>query len=102
MGTTSDLTYLGTFRYEAAFGVRSLEDGQAEEPIKKDAVHWIASCTKLMTSIAVMQCIEKGLLNLDDDISKVLHEFQDIDLLTGFDSEGNPQFKKPTRKITLR
>lgn len=55
-----------------------------------------------MTSIAVMQCVEKGLLNLDADVSNVLHEFEDIEILTGFDGNGNPILVKSKTKVTLR
>jgi len=55
-----------------------------------------------MTSIAVMQCVEKGLLNLDDDVSHILHEFKDIEILTGFDGDGNPRLVKAKKKVTLR
>lgn len=60
------------------------------------------SCTKLMTAIAVMQCVEKGKLSLDEDVSTILHELRDMDILTGFDQEGQPKYRKATRKITLR
>ncbi len=55
-----------------------------------------------MTSIAVMQCVEKGLLDLDADVSNVLHEFKDIEILTGFDEDGNPILVKAKTKVTLR
>lgn len=55
-----------------------------------------------MTSIAVMQCVEKGLLALDDDVSNVLHEFKGIDILTGFDEGGEPILVKAKKKVTLR
>lgn len=60
------------------------------------------SGTKLMTSLAVMQCVEKGVLGLDDDVSNVLHEFKDIEILTGFDGDGNPILVKAKTKVTLR
>lgn len=62
---------------------------------------WIASCTKLLTAISVLQCVEKGLLNLDADLSDVLTEFKEIQILTGFENE-KPVYKKPETKITLR
>jgi len=55
-----------------------------------------------MTSIAVMQCIEKGLLDLDADVSNVLHEFKDFEILTGFDGDENPILVKAKTKVTLR
>ena len=93
---------LGSFKYAASFGVRSLSDSQPAEPLREDAVLRIASCTKLITAVAVMQCVENGKLNLDEDVSKMLHELKDIDILTGFSQEGAPQFKKANQKITLR
>jgi len=64
---------------------------------------WFASCTKLLTTVAAMQCVEKGLLNLDDDITEILPEFKDREILTGFDEETQkPILVKRRKKITLR
>ena len=46
-----------------------------------------------MTSIAVLQCVEKGLFALDDDVSGILHEFRDAQIITGFDESGQPTFR---------
>ncbi|KAG7004437.1 hypothetical protein G7Y79_00025g057230 [Physcia stellaris] len=89
----------GTFTYAAAFGHQSL---QTNEPIRADAVLWMASCTKLMTSIAVLQCVEKGLLALDDDVSETLHELRDARIITGFEEAGQPVFRRAERRITVR
>ena len=64
---------------------------------------WIASCTKLLTTICALQAVEQGKLVLDDDISTILPEWKDPDILTGWD-EGSeqPKFRKATKKITLR
>jgi len=64
---------------------------------------WIASCTKLMTCIAAMQCVERGLLHLDADVTDILPELKDLNLLTGFHPEtGKPLLQKPTKTMTLR
>lgn len=56
-----------------------------------------------MTAISVLQCVEKGLLNLDDDISTVLPEFKDPEILLGFeDGTGKPILERTKRQITLR
>lgn len=56
-----------------------------------------------MTAVAVMQCVEKGLLDLDTDVSGILHEFKSPDILTGFeDGTGRPILVKAKNKITLR
>ena len=48
--------------YEGAFGERSLGSGVAMTP---DTVGLIASMTKAITSVAAVQCVERGLLHLD-------------------------------------
>jgi CubicO group peptidase (beta-lactamase class C family) len=94
------LTSTGKFRYEKAFGTRSLKD---PSPLKIDATMWLASCTKFMTTIAAMQCVEKGLLSLDGDVTDVLPELKGREILMGFE-EGSqkPILVENTKKITLR
>jgi len=48
---------------EHASGTRGIN---SNEPMDLDTTFWIASCTKLVTSIACMQLVEKGVLSLDD------------------------------------
>ncbi|KFY27340.1 hypothetical protein V493_03548 [Pseudogymnoascus sp. VKM F-4281 (FW-2241)] len=92
----SDAT--GKFKYEKAFGMKS-----PGEKMDVDATFIMASCTKLMTSIAALQCVERGQIKLDDDVSKVLTELKDIQILTGFKKgTKEPMFKLAKNKITLR
>ena len=55
-----------------------------------------------MTAVSAMQCIERGLLSLDQDVTDILHELKDIEILTGFDEAGKPILKKSTKTMTLR
>ncbi|KAK2809260.1 hypothetical protein FQN50_003901 [Emmonsiellopsis sp. PD_5] len=90
--------------YEHASGTQSLDPTSplASKPIAADTTMWIASCTKLLTAISILQCVEKGLLDLDADLSdSILPEFKEIKILTGFEGE-TPVYKKAERKITLR
>ena len=83
------------------FGRVSIEEGAAD--MKEDTLMWSASCTKLMTTVAAMQCVEKGLFTLDDDISRILPDWKSPDILTGLDEKtGAPLLRKSTRTITLR
>ena len=54
--------------------------------------------------MAAMQCVERGLVNLDDDITTHLPEWKDAVMLTGFDKEkdGKPVLEIAMNKITLR
>ena len=90
--------YAEKFKYEKAFGLKS-----PSEKIGVDSTFIMASCTKFMTSISALQCVERGQIGLDDDVSTVLTELKDIQILTGF-KEGTeePTFKKAENKITVR
>jgi CubicO group peptidase (beta-lactamase class C family) len=77
-------------------------DPNATKPLDLNGVFWIASMTKLMTTISAMQCVERGLIDLDDDVSDVLHELKGAEVLEGFDNEGKPKLRKAKNKITLR
>lgn len=56
-----------------------------------------------MTSVAVLQCVEKGLINLDDDIGGILPEYAEPDVVLGFDDKsGQPQMGKAKNKVTMR
>jgi CubicO group peptidase (beta-lactamase class C family) len=85
--------------YEGAFGERLLGSGDA---MTLDTVGWIASMTKAITSVAAVQCVERGLLDLDAPAARVLPELGKIGVLTGFDAEGMPETRPPKRPITLR
>jgi CubicO group peptidase (beta-lactamase class C family) len=64
---------------------------------------FMASMTKLMTSVAVMQVVERGLVGLDDDLGAVIPELGDRMVLVGFDTASKTaRFEKPSEKITLR
>lgn len=87
---------LGSFRYSQAFGE------EVDDITETDAVHLIASATKLVTTVAVMQCVEKGLLDLDADVSKILPEWENPQILTGFDENDVPFLRPSEKAITLR
>lgn len=63
----------------------------------------VASCTKLMTSIAAMQCVERGLVTLDTDVAEILPELAAQGILTSFDEgTGEPIIEKRQNTIKLR
>ena len=63
---------------------------------------WIASFTKLMTTVAVLQCVEEGKLSLDTDVTSILHEFKEAKILTGFDESEEPILKEKGGPITVQ
>ena len=86
--------------HSKAYGLRSPKD--ANSPLREDDILFTASCTKLLTSIAAMQCVERGLIRLEDDVTTLLPELGKLPVLTGFDDEGKPILTKRTNPITLR
>jgi CubicO group peptidase (beta-lactamase class C family) len=82
-----------------AAGVKSLE---ADAPMPVDAVFWIASMTKAVTTVAALQLVENGRLSLDAPIGAVLPGLADPDVLTGFAEDGKPILRKASTAITLR
>jgi CubicO group peptidase (beta-lactamase class C family) len=85
--------------YEGAFGERVLGGGQA---MTTDTVVWIASMTKAITSVAAVQLVERGKLDLDAPASSVVPAIAEIQVLAGFDAAGKPKLREPKRPITLR
>jgi CubicO group peptidase (beta-lactamase class C family) len=68
-----------------------------------DAMMAIASCTKLITTIAALQRVERGHVGLDDDLAGLLPELAELEILAGMDpTTGKPILKKRETKITLR
>lgn len=66
-------------------------------PIKTNSIFRIASMTKLVTSVAVMQLVEKDSIGLDEDLAYILPEMASIPILK--DEKGLIEGKDP---ITLR
>ena len=60
------------------------------------------SATKLVTAVAVMHCVERGLIGLDDDVGQVVKELGDLKVLRGYDDQGKPELVDPKERITLR
>ena len=85
--------------YTAAFGKR---DSGATGPLAADAIFFIASMTKAVTTAAAMQLVERGKLTLDEPASKHLPELSHLQVLHGFDAAGKPVLKPAAKAVTLR
>jgi methyl acetate hydrolase len=58
--------------------------------------------TKAVTSVAAMQLVEQGKLDLDQPIGNVLPELSAPQVLDGFDESGAPKLRPAKRPITLK
>src|SRR6185312_3640165 len=68
--------------YRSAFGVADVSTGP---PLTTDALFRIASMTKAITSVALVQLIEQGRLGLDDPAEKYLPELVGLKVIESFD-----------------
>src|SRR6266404_973535 len=85
--------------YEGAFGLRDSAQGPA---MTLDTIFRLASMTKAVTSVAAMQLVEQGKLQLDQPVGNVLPELAAPQVLEGFDDSGAPRLRPAKRPITLR
>jgi CubicO group peptidase (beta-lactamase class C family) len=84
--------------YEGAFGRLSVD---GDPPVRPDTMIWIASMTKAITSVAAMQLIEQGGLELEQPVADILPAFGALQVLEGFDGD-TPRLRAPARPATIR
>lgn len=71
------------------------------QPLGANALYRIASMTKPITAIAVMQQVDAGKLQVDDPVAKYLPEYQGQLLITQREG-GKVTLEPPARPITIR
>lgn len=89
----------GQIAYEKAFGWKDVESATE---MNTNQLFRIASMTKLITSVAIMQLYEKDQLSLNDPVEKFIPEFSDPVVITSFDEEtGEYETRPATGSITI-
>lgn len=99
------LVYL-TFRndgqpiFQHCSGTRGMS---SQDLMSTDTIFYLASFTKVATSVSCMQLVERGLLHLDDadEVERVCPELRDVKVLTRTVNGGFELVEKK-RRITLR
>ena len=85
--------------YEGAAGKRRLD--QAAD-MTTDSVFAIFSTTKAITGTAVLQLVEEGKLDLDAPAKTYAPDLGKLQVIEGFDDNGEPRLRAPKRDITTR
>ena len=76
---------------------------EPKTPMQTDTVVRIASMTKLVTSIAVMQLVDQGLVDLEAPLREYVPGFNQPEVLLQFNATTNAFFTRPAaRDATLR
>ena len=84
--------------YQGSAGPR--EAGQSD-PVTVDTLFRIMSMTKMPCTVAALQQVEQGNLDLDASVADYCPEFAEIQVITGFDGE-NPTLRPPARQATVK
>ncbi|MBL7888292.1 MAG: serine hydrolase [Bacteroidia bacterium] len=71
-GATVLVSRSGQVIYKKAFGMANLE---SNTPMQVDNVFWIASIGKEFTAVVILQLVEQGKLNLQDEITKYIPDY---------------------------
>ena len=58
-------------------------DHEKKQPMQGNETYCLYSCSKVFTTCAAMQLIEKGLLHLDDPVSDYLPEYANLTVADG-------------------
>jgi methyl acetate hydrolase len=86
--------------YQGAFGVADVATGR---PLTPDALFRIASMTKPVTTVALMQLVEQGRLGLDDPAEQYLPELAGLQVVESFDAAtGAYRLRPPARLPTVK
>lgn len=85
--------------YRAAFGKR---DEAAGIEMTSDTIFRIASMTKAVTSVAVMQLVEEGKVDLDEPAATYLPALEGREVLEDLDEAGAPILRPARSPVTVR
>ena len=85
--------------WEGASGERALGSGVA---MTTDSVGAIFSMTKAVTGVAAMQLVEQGKIDLDAPAGEICPWLHEVQVLEGFDADGEPVLRAPRSVVTLR
>jgi len=92
--TFGKLTELqGNILYSKSFGKTSLKACKDQEPFNGSTICAVASLSKLMTTVAVLQAVEQGKLDLDSDVRSTFPLVGQYGIMTGFDDEERWDFR---------
>jgi CubicO group peptidase (beta-lactamase class C family) len=84
--------------YEGAAGFRDIE---SNTEMTVDTITQIASMTKAITSVAVMQLVEQGKVKLGSPVGDYLPQMKEAEVLEGFDADNNPILRPAKTAVTV-
>ncbi|MEC8579547.1 MAG: serine hydrolase domain-containing protein [Pseudomonadota bacterium] len=84
--------------YAGASGERRI----GGDPMTEDTVFAIFSTTKAIAGTTALQCVEDGLLDLDAPAKEYAPAIGNLQVIDGFDDNGQPRLRAPKSDVTTR
>ncbi|OJJ47255.1 hypothetical protein ASPZODRAFT_132230 [Penicilliopsis zonata CBS 506.65] len=90
------------FNYQS--GPLDVLSRETSSPVDENTIIWLSSATRFIVSLAYLQLVDRGLIELDTPMRKFSPELEEVSkrVLRGFDNDGQPIFEPSTGNITLR
>tara|TARA_B110000014_G_scaffold264482_1_gene266709 strand:- start:12558 stop:13715 length:1158 start_codon:yes stop_codon:yes gene_type:complete len=85
--------------YKNQFGYSNYSDKQY---LHEDSLYRIASMTKAITSVCILQLMERGKLRIDSKLKDFFPEAGKAKILKGFDAHNIPLYKNVSADITIK
>jgi CubicO group peptidase (beta-lactamase class C family) len=95
------VTFIGDKNGVIDVQVLGLADREQQLPMRRDTLFRIASMTKPITALAVMQLVEEGKVSVEDPIEKYLPEFAG-QMLAASRNDNGVTLKKPSRPVAVK
>jgi CubicO group peptidase (beta-lactamase class C family) len=84
--------------YQGSAGPRAAGES---DPVSVDSMFRIMSMTKMPCTVAALQQVEQGNLDLDAPVAQYCPEFANVQVLAGFDGD-TPQLRTPASQATVK
>ena len=84
--------------YQGAAGPRAVGES---DPVSTDTLFRIMSMTKMPCTVAALQQVEQGYLDLDAPVAEYCPEFAGVQVMTGIDGD-TPVLRPPASQATVR
>jgi len=98
-GASAYIVHHGEVVYHKAFGWRNIEN---QISMQENDIFRMASMTKGLTAVSILQLCERGLLFLDDEISKYIPEFKSPVVLVSILPDSTSISRPAKNEITIR
>ena len=98
-GAVVYINHYGREVFHKAYGYKNLEN---KIPMHKEDIFRMASMTKGLTAVAVLQLYERGLLLLDENVSNYIPEFRNPQVLIDVLPDSGFTSKPSSAEITIR